>query len=115
MRREDPLACSGVVEEVTIQLVVGGPGFFLCLQAAAPLCFLSSVSPRSTALWGAGLGKRARCRRSRPLRCIAFSKGGRICVQRNVQEAHDYECHVLLLRGDGRAQFNQFHSWRPAA
>eukprot|EP00439_Symbiodinium_sp_Y106_P001123 s309_g1.t1 len=32
--------------------------------------------------------------------------------RRDEQEAHDYECHVLLLRSDGRAQFNQFHSWR---
>mmetsp|Transcript_6054 Transcript_6054/g.11035 ORF Transcript_6054/g.11035 Transcript_6054/m.11035 type:complete len:255 (-) Transcript_6054:92-856(-) len=24
---------------------------------------------------------------------------------------HDYESHILLLRGDGRAQFNQYHSW----
>ncbi|CAE7371689.1 unnamed protein product [Symbiodinium sp. CCMP2456] len=37
-----------------------------------------------------------------------WTKGER----RELQEAHDYECHVLLLRSDGRAQFNQFHSWR---
>ncbi|CAE7326186.1 unnamed protein product [Symbiodinium natans] len=26
--------------------------------------------------------------------------------------AHDYECHVLLLRGDGQAQSSKYHTWR---